>query len=114
MLHDVDPVTAARLHENDVRRIVRALEVYRITGVPFSQQEQLTQDATYDYRVITLDMDRNQLYDRVNRRVDLMMEDGLLDEVDHLLKMGLTPLNQSMKGIGYKELCPVLIDHANL
>lgn len=100
----VDPVTAKRLHVNDVRRVVRALEVYELTGEPFSQQKQPEGEAAFRYRVATLEMDRALLYSRIEKRVDIMMEEGLLTEVQRLLDEGVPPTAQSMKAIGYKEL----------
>lgn len=108
MLAEVDPVTAARLHLNDVRRAVRALEVYRLTGVPFSQQPQAQGEANFDYRVASLTMDRAKLYERIELRVDQMLRDGLVDEVRGLLASGVPATAQAMKGLGYKELVPYL------
>lgn len=108
MLAEVDSVTAARLHLNDVRRAVRALEVYRLTGVPFSQQPQAQGEANFDYRVASLTMDRAKLYERIELRVDQMLRDGLVDEVRGLLASGVPAAAQAMKGLGYKELVPYL------
>ena len=108
MLEDVDPDTAARLHVNDVRRVVRALEVYRLTGVPFSKQPQIQTDSRYSYRVASLTMDRALLYDRIEKRVDQMMAQGLTEEVRGLLASGVPADCQAMKAIGYKELVPYL------
>lgn len=106
MLEAVDPVTAARLHVNDSRRVIRALEVYRLTGVPFSQQPQIQTESRYKYRVATLTMDRSVLYSRIERRVDIMLRQGLADEVRGLLESGVPADAQAMKAIGYKELAP--------
>ena len=108
MLEAVDPVTAARLHLNDVRRAVRALEVYRLTGIPFSQQPQLGQESRYAYRVASLTMDRALLYSRIEKRVDIMIKQGLVDEVRSLLESGVPADCQAMKAIGYKEIVPFL------
>lgn len=111
-LHDqlkqVDPSTAERLHLNDVRRVVRALEVYRLTGIPFSQQPQIQTESRYSYRVASLTMDRALLYARIEKRVDMMMEQGLIDEVRRLLDSGVPADCQAMKAIGYKELIPYI------
>ncbi|MBQ8202409.1 MAG: tRNA (adenosine(37)-N6)-dimethylallyltransferase MiaA [Clostridia bacterium] len=106
MLADVDPDTAARLHLNDVRRAVRALEVYRLTGVPFSKQPQIQTDSRYEYRVATLTMDRSILYERIEKRIDMMYAQGLTEEVRGLLDSGVPADAQAMKAIGYKELVP--------
>ena len=108
MLAEVDPDTAARLHLNDVRRAVRALEVYRQTGVPFSKQPQLTLESRFKYRVATLTMDRALLYSRIEKRVDIMVQQGLVAEVEGLLNSGVPADCQAMKAIGYKEIVPFL------
>lgn len=108
MLDEVDPATAARLHLNDVRRVVRALEVFRLTGKPFSQQEQPLQESRFQYRVATLTMDRALLYGRIEKRVDLMVQQGLVGEVRKLLESGVPADCQAMKAIGYKEIVPFL------
>lgn len=106
MLRAVDPISADRIHPNHVRRVVRALEVYRLTGVPFSQQPQIEGESRFKYRVATLTMDRALLYARIEKRVDLMLEAGLVQEVRSLLDSGISPDAQAMKAIGYKELVP--------
>ena len=108
MLMDVDPDTAARLPVNDVRRVVRALEVYQLTGIPFSRQPSLEKEPPFSYRVAALTMDRAILYQRIEHRVDQMMAQGLLAEVQALLRSGISPDCQAMKAIGYKELVPVV------
>ena len=106
MLEECDPTTAERLHVNDARRVIRALEVYRLTGVAFSQQPQLPTKSRYEYRVATLTMDRAILYQRVEKRIDMMFAGGLADEVRGLLGSGVPADAQAMKAIGYKELVP--------
>ena len=108
MLEAVDPETAARLHLNDVRRVVRALEVYRLTGVPFSKQPQLQTESRFAYRVASLTMDRALLYARIEKRVDQMIGQGLVDEVRGLLDGGVPADCQAMKAIGYKEIVPYI------
>ncbi|WP_378952528.1 tRNA (adenosine(37)-N6)-dimethylallyltransferase MiaA [Pelosinus sp. sgz500959] len=108
-LHDqlakVVPSAAERLHPNDLRRVIRALEVYYLSGDTISQNKLVEeQELLYDAVVIGLTMDRKLLYSRINQRVDLMMEQGLVDEVTRLLAKGV-PINcQGMQGIGYKEI----------
>ena len=115
LLAAADPETAARLHPNDVRRVVRALEVYDLTGVPLSRQKMPgPEDAPYDFQLYALDLPRDALYSRVEKRVDQMMRDGLLEEVKRLRDSGLSPAAQSMQGLGYKELWPVLEGNASL
>lgn len=106
MLEVADPVTAARLHVNDSRRVIRALEVYRLTGVPFSRQPQIETESRYQYRVATLTMDRALLYSRVEKRIDIMFAQGLAEEVRGLLDSGVPADAQAMKAIGYKEVVP--------
>lgn len=109
LLAKVDPASAARLHPNDVRRVVRALEVYDLTGAPLSGQKMPdAEDCPYDFQIYALDWSRETLYARVNARVDQMMEAGLLNEVAQLRSQGVPPDAQSMQGLGYKELWPVL------
>ena len=108
MLEAVDPDTAERLHLNDVRRVVRALEVYRLTGVPFSKQTQIQTDSRFSYRVASLTMDRALLYSRIEKRVNIMVEQGLVEEVRELLDSGVPADCQAMKAIGYKEIVPYL------
>ena len=112
MLEDVDPDTAARLHLNDVRRVIRALEVYRLTGIPFSKQTQIQTESRFSYKVASLMMDRALLYSRIEKRVDIMVEQGLIEEVRGLLDSGVPADCQAMKAIGYKEIVPFLSGEA--
>ena len=107
-LCEVDPVSGAKLHPNDVRRVVRALEVYELTGRPISQQKQEEAERPFAILPLAIDMPRDILYQRLEKRVHLMMKQGLLKEVKALLESGVTPQMQSMQGIGYKELIPVV------
>ena len=104
----IDPDTAERLPLNDVRRVIRALEVYELTGVPFSKQPQVEEEARFRYRVATLTMERSLLYGRIEQRVDAMMEQGLPNEIKGLLDAGVPADAQAMKAIGYKEMIPAL------
>lgn len=115
-LQAVDPKTAARLHPNDVRRVIRALEVYHLTGKPMSEYDQGLEQMDYKYNVaiIGLTMDRAKLYQRINQRVDEMMKNGLLDEVKRMLEMGYTRDMISMQGLGYKELMEYLEGRVSL
>ena len=102
-LRQIDPISAEKLHEKDVNRIVRALEIFELTGKRKSDiKTELKSE--YDYKLILLTDDRKVLYDRINLRVDKMLEMGLEDEVRGLIENNkLTRDNQSMSGIGYKE-----------
>lgn len=100
-----DPKAAEKISPNNPRRVIRALEVIAQTGNPFSQQETTNK---YDAFVIALTCDREMLYERINARVDKMIEQGLLEEAKWLLSLGLDEQATSMKAIGYKELFPYL------
>ena len=106
MLAEFDEVSAKRLHPNNLRRIIRAIEFYKVTGKPISEHQEETKqtESRYNPLMFLIDWDRDVLYDRINRRVDIMLEEGLLDEVKHLMDMGYTQELNSMKGIGYKEV----------
>lgn len=111
----VDPVSARRLHPNDLRRIIRALEVYEFTGCPLSQWErEQGKESPYHLCLIGLILERPLLYKRINRRVEEMVEKGLVDEVRGLLEKGYSPTLNSMKGLGYKEIIPYIKGEASL
>lgn len=105
MLAEQDPQAAAAIHPNNRKKVIRALERLREGEGrvrPFSGIKNETKD--YDVLLIGLTRERAELYDRINRRVDILVEQGLFDEVEKLRDMGLTAENISMKGIGYKEI----------
>ncbi|MCA0969054.1 tRNA (adenosine(37)-N6)-dimethylallyltransferase MiaA [Halobacillus litoralis] len=105
-LKQVDPIQAEKVHPNNHRRVLRALEVYETTGRAMSQhQETQPEESPFKPVLIGLEMDREALYERINNRVDQMMEEGLLEEVKRLYEEGLEEA-QSMKAIGYKEFIP--------
>ena len=105
-LQKVDPAAAARIHPNDTYRIIRALEVYHVTGQPISHHQKVHGFRHFRYRTlkIALAPDRNILYDRINRRVDLMLASGLLEEVKWLLAQGYPSTLKSMRSIGYRHM----------
>lgn len=113
----VDPQTANRLHPNDIKRIIRALEVHHITGRPASKQndhhDQRINDE-YSFTLIGLTMRRDILYERINKRVDIMLEEGLVDEVKWLLENGYKSHLNSMQGLGYKEMIQYLMGRRTL
>jgi len=106
LLEKLDPDTANRLPPNDIRRIIRAIEVTETTGVPFSKQPAREGKSPFDWTVVSLTTDRDTLYRRINRRVTAMIELGLKDEVRGLLEEGVPEDAQSMNGIGYRQMIP--------
>ncbi len=109
-LKQIDPESAAGIHPNNVRRVIRALEIYHCTGKIMSESQKEQQpDLLYQTALIGLTMEREKLYDRINLRVNLMVEEGLIDEVSQLHKQGLRDC-QSIQAIGYKEIYDYL-DH---
>ncbi len=110
MLCEVDPEYADTVHYNNMKRVVRALEYYHFTGRKFSEynEEQRKREAEYDFCYFVLNDDRARLYERINRRVDIMMENGLLREVTELRNKGYDEHLVSMQGVGYKEILAYL------
>lgn len=110
-LKSVDPISANRIHPNDESRIIRALEVYELTGRPISElqtEHKARAGETFRYVLYGLTTSRNRLYTRIEERVDRMLERGLDDEVRGLLKMGVPEDSVSMQGLGYKEMIPYI------
>ncbi|EPC8422893.1 tRNA (adenosine(37)-N6)-dimethylallyltransferase MiaA [Bacillus wiedmannii] len=113
-LQEVDPESAERIHANNVRRVIRALEIFHTTGEKMSDQlEKQENELLYDVSLIGLTMDREMLYDRINLRVDIMMDQGLLEEVEGLYNRGIRDC-QSIQAIGYKELYDYFEDRVSL
>lgn len=102
-LRDIDISSFNSIHPNNIKRVVRALEVFKLSSKPISSFSD-KEDENIKYLYFVLDMERDALYDRINKRVDKMIKDGLIEEVNSLKNIGLTPDMQSMKGIGYKEI----------
>ena len=116
MLESVDPESARRLHENDVRRVVRAIEIYRLTGRTMTEQMAIDQTREGDYRVrlFALEWPREVLYARIDRRVDQMMAMGLPEEVARLLEQGVPPDSTAMQALGYKEIAAALMNRCTM
>ena len=112
VLSAVDPETAAKLHPNDLKRVVRALEIYESGTKKSDIKDQ--QIPVYDYAAFAIDYEREELYKRIDERVDKMIGNGLVEEVDGLIKNGINIKNQSMKGIGYKEIYSYLNGYCTL
>ncbi len=117
-LKKIDPEAAKGIHENDAKRIIRALEVYELTGKPMSQLRSKDEESlTFTPVIVGLDLDRPQLYKKIEARVDDMLAKGLIDEVKELIKEGYDPKLTSMQAIGYKEVAEHLhgkYDHDEL
>lgn len=105
-LNQIDPKAAENIHPNNSRRVIRALEAIHTSGILFSEQQTEEQPAKYDALLIALDCEREKLYQRINQRVDMMVEDGILKEARLLYEIADKELNQAHKGIGYKEWFP--------
>ncbi|MBP3926151.1 MAG: tRNA (adenosine(37)-N6)-dimethylallyltransferase MiaA [Clostridium sp.] len=116
MLAEVDPESAAAIHANNVKRVIRALEFYKQTGTRISAHNERERQKKSPYRFFyyVLTTDRPVLYERIDRRVDLMMEQGLVEEVRQLKEMGCTRELVSMQGLGYKEILAYLDGEASL
>lgn len=110
MLEEIDRGSYEKLYPNDLKRVIRALEVYRLTGVTITEYNSKRQEflCPYNLEYYVLTMDRAALYSRINLRVDIMVKNGLIEEVESLKAMGYSNHMQSMKGIGYKEILSYL------
>ena len=109
-LKKVDPESAEAIHEHNVKRVIRALEFYRLTGKKITEhnEEQREKGSPYRSAYFVLNEDRTVLYDRIEKRIDKMLEDGLVDEVMRLKEMGCRRGMVSMQGLGYKEILAYL------
>lgn len=109
-LREIDSESAEAIHANNVKRVIRALEYYRQTGEKISEHNirESERPSPYDLHFYVIHCDRQALYDRIDRRVDFMMDMGLIDEVMYLKAMGLTRDMVSMQGLGYKEMLDYL------
>lgn len=109
-LKEIDPVSAEKIHANNVKRVIRALEFYHLTGKPISEHNEAEQqkESPYNFAYFVLTDDRENLYKRIDLRVDIMLEHGLVDEVKRLKEMGYHRDMVSMQGLGYKEILDYL------
>ena len=108
VLQSVDIKATEKIHKNDIVRVVRALEIYFSTGKRKSEQNDKLVPR-FNYLAFAPNFERQELYSRIDKRVDIMMESGLVDEVKRLIDMGIDKNNQCMQGIGYKETYDALI-----
>ena len=116
-LAEIDPASAAAIHKNNVRRVARAIEIYRLTGTPKSEWDRQTKqgESRYDACVILLDRPREELYRRIDARVEKMLADGLLEETEALDRRGVFRTNSTAaQAIGYKEILPWLHGECDL
>lgn len=110
MLRQVDEKSAEEIHENNVKRVIRALEFYHQTGKKISEhnEEERVKESPYDFCYFVLNDERQKLYERIDRRIDEMVEEGLIEEVCTLKAQGFTRDMVSMQGLGYKEILDYL------
>ena len=110
MLKSIDPEAAVAIHPNNIKRVIRALEYHEQTGKLISDhnREQSLKPSPYDHLYAVLTLPREILYDRIDKRVDLMMESGLIDEVRSLIDRGVPRNSTAMQALGYKEIIPYL------
>lgn len=115
-LKKVDPVSYEEIHENNVKRVIRALEFYHDTGYPISEHNkaQRQKESPYNFEYFVLNDDREVLYRRIEKRIDTMIEQGLIEEVQSLLDYGCQPDMVSMQGLGYKEIISYLNGECSL
>ncbi len=115
-LREVDPAAADQIHANNVKRVIRALEFYHQMGEPISRhnEKERQKESPYEFVYFVLNDDRKRLYDRIDRRVDQMLSEGLIDEVKSLRDMGCTRDMVSMQGLGYKEILAYLCGELSL
>ena len=116
MLREVDPESADAIHANNVKRVIRALEFYKLTGQKISEhnEKERAKKSPYEFCYFVLNDDRKLLYDRIDLRIDKMMEEGLLEEVSSLKNKGYTKDMVSMQGLGYKEILDYLNGECSL
>ncbi|MBQ8427289.1 MAG: tRNA (adenosine(37)-N6)-dimethylallyltransferase MiaA [Clostridia bacterium] len=112
VLKEKDPLSAEKLHYNDVKRVIRALEICESGQKKSDIIDEMI--PKYNYHAYAFDFPREDLYSRINQRVDLMIENGLIDEVDRLKRSGITAENQCIQGIGYKEIYSYLNNEISL
>lgn len=109
MLCRADPDSAEKMHMNNIKRVIRALEICKVSGMTKTEADRLAKkEPIYDAEIIGLTMERERLYERINMRVDVMMNQGLLKEVERLLEMGIRRDGTAMQAIGYKEIVQYL------
>ena len=116
MLKQVDPKSTEKIHKNNVKRVIRALEFYKLNGYPISEhnEKEAAKTSPYNFAYFVLNHKRDILYDRINKRVDIMAEQGLIDEVKRLKEEGYEKTMVSMQGIGYRQVFEYLEGNLSL
>lgn len=106
MLSSIDPEMAKKVHPNNIKRVIRAIEIYKTTGITLSEQNRrsMQNPSPYNFIMLALGGDREEMYERINSRVDKMFDLGLIEEIEGLRRIGCTKDMQAMQGIGYKEV----------
>lgn len=116
LLRECDPKAAQEIHANNIKRVIRAIEFYRQTGQRISDHNEAEREkqSAYDSRYFVLTDRRERLYEQIDRRVDMMMEAGLVDEVQRLMQLGCKRDSTAMQGLGYKEIISYLTGEITL
>lgn len=115
-LRKIDPASYETIHANNIKRVIRALEYYHLSGKPISEhnEQERQKESPYHFAYFVLNDDRKNLYDRIEKRIDVMLEQGLLEEVTRLKQMGCHKDMVSMQGLGYKEILAYLDGECSL
>ena len=115
-LREIDPASYETIHANNIKRVIRALEYYHLSGKPISEhnEQERQKESPYNFAYFVLNDDRKNLYDRIEKRIDIMLEQGLLEEVTRLKQMGCHKDMVSMQGLGYKEILAYLDGECSL
>ena len=115
-LREIDPASYETIHANNIKRVIRALEYYHLSGKPISEhnEQERQKESPYHFAYFVLNDDRKNLYDRIEKRIDVMLEQGLLEEVTRLKQMGCHKDMVSMQGLGYKEILAYLDGECSL
>lgn len=110
ILREIDPQMAEKVHENNIKRVIRAIEIYKTSGITLTEQNARSKQkpSPYNFIMMALSGNREKMYERINRRVDKMMAEGLISEVESLMAHGCKKEMQAMQGIGYKEVFDLL------
>ena len=116
MLKEEDPEAAEKIHPNNIKRVIRAIEFKYNTGMKISEHNvtEKQKESPYDFTYFVLTMNRDKLYERIDKRVDIMLQEGLVDEAKELMDRGLTEDHISMQAIGYKEIYQYLAGRMSL